>query len=160
MSEFNETDIHDEELTIETHSEAEEKAFVANVANATTGADDGEFDPSGIASDDTPSKEVLLESAAEAAVMYLGVGEAFIKRFGHKDFAFDEELAENFGKAAAPLLLKYDGDMPPWMKAYKEEIGFVAAAGLLGLSSWSQIKALKAQDIALEAKEAEEGEAA
>nr|WP_202602172.1 hypothetical protein [Photobacterium halotolerans] len=140
-------------MTIETHSEAEEKALLGSLG----GEDDQDFDPSGLPVGESEPEAVLLEAAAESAVLYLGMGEVMMQEMVHPDFHFNEELAEKFGKAAAPLLLKHNGDLPPWLKEYKEEIVFTAAAGFLGFVSWRQVKALKAAD-AVKAKEEAEKE--
>ncbi|WP_120511977.1 hypothetical protein [Photobacterium salinisoli] len=128
-------------LGVETHSEADEKALLGSLG------DDQDFDPSGITADESVSDAMMLEFAAAEAVMWLGVGELFLQEMVHPDFHFNEELAEKFGKKAAPLMMKYGGELPPWLKEYKEEIGFAAAAGALGFMSWRQIKALKAEDV-------------
>ncbi|NOH56374.1 hypothetical protein F0266_26165, partial [Vibrio coralliilyticus] len=72
--------------------------------------------------------------------------EQLLKQFAHQDFAFDEEQAKGVASAAAPLFVKYGGELPPWLAAYKEEFAFVVAAGALSFTSFSQIKALKAMD--------------
>lgn len=122
----------------EVHSEVEEKALLAEL--------DGEdFDPSTITAK-VDAEAAKLAAGEASAMMTLGVTEQLLKQFAHQDFAFDEEQAKGVASAAAPLFVKYGGELPPWLAAYKEEFAFVVAAGALSFTSFSQIKALKAMD--------------
>ncbi|WP_253822916.1 hypothetical protein [Vibrio coralliilyticus] len=122
----------------EVHSEVEEKALLAEL--------DGEdFDPSTVTAK-VDAEAAKLAAGEASAMMALGVTEQLLKQFAHQDFAFDEEQAKGVASAAAPLFVKYGGELPPWLAAYKEEFAFVVAAGALGFTSFSQIKALKAMD--------------
>ncbi|WP_257214478.1 hypothetical protein [Vibrio coralliilyticus] len=122
----------------EVHSELEEKALLAEL--------DGEdFDPSTVTAK-VDAEAAKLAAGEASAMMALGVTEQLLKQFAHQDFAFDEEQAKGVASAAAPLFVKYGGELPPWLAAYKEEFAFVVAAGALSFTSFSQIKALKAMD--------------
>ncbi|WP_235284649.1 hypothetical protein ABF162_13810 [Vibrio coralliilyticus] len=122
----------------EMHSEVEEKALLAEL--------DGEdFDPSTVTAK-VDADAAKLAAGEASAMMALGVTEQLLKQFAHQDFAFDEEQAKGVASAAAPLFVKYGGELPPWLAAYKEEFAFVVAAGALSFTSFSQIKALKAMD--------------
>ncbi|ARC90966.1 hypothetical protein B6A42_00800 [Vibrio coralliilyticus] len=122
----------------EVHSEVEEKALLAEL--------DGEdFDPSSVTAK-VDAEAAKLAAGEASAMMALGVTEQLLKQFAHQDFAFDEEQAKGVASAAAPLFVKYGGELPPWLAAYKEEFAFVVAAGALSFTSFSQIKALKAMD--------------
>ena len=122
----------------EVHSEVEEKALLAEL--------DGEdFDPSTVTAK-VDAEAAKLAAGEASAMMALGVTEQLLKQFAHQDFAFDEEQAKGVANAAAPLFVKYGGELPPWLAAYKEEFAFVVAAGALSFTSFSQIKALKAMD--------------
>ncbi|WP_235284463.1 hypothetical protein [Vibrio coralliilyticus] len=122
----------------EVHSEVEEKALLAEL--------DGEdFDPSTVTTK-VDAEAAKLAAGEASAMMALGVTEQLLKQFAHQDFAFDEEQAKGVASAAAPLFVKYGGELPPWLAAYKEEFAFVVAAGALSFTSFSQIKALKAMD--------------
>lgn len=122
----------------EVHSEVEEKALLAEL--------DGEdFDPSTVTAK-VGADAAKLAAGEASAMMALGVTEQLLKQFAHQDFAFDEEQAKGVASAAAPLFVKYGGELPPWLAAYKEEFAFVVAAGALSFTSFSQIKALKAMD--------------
>ncbi|WP_242704140.1 hypothetical protein [Vibrio coralliilyticus] len=122
----------------EVHSEVEEKALLAEL--------DGEdFDPSTVTAK-VDAEAAKLAAGEASAMMALGVTEQLLKQFAHQDFAFDEEQAKGVASAAAPLFVKYGGELPPWLAAYKEEFAFVVAAGALSFTSFSQIKALKAMD--------------
>ncbi|WP_253819549.1 hypothetical protein [Vibrio coralliilyticus] len=122
----------------EVHSEVEEKALLAEL--------DGEdFDPSTVTAK-VDADAAKLAAGEASAMMALGVTEQLLKQFAHQDFAFDEEQAKGVASAAAPLFVKYGGELPPWLAAYKEEFAFVVAAGALSFTSFSQIKALKAMD--------------
>ena len=122
----------------EMHSEVEEKALLAEL--------DGEdFDPSTVTAK-VDAEAAKLAAGEASAMMALGVTEQLLKQFAHQDFAFDEEQAKGVASAAAPLFVKYGGELPPWLAAYKEEFAFVVAAGALSFTSFSQIKALKAMD--------------
>ncbi|WP_254230180.1 hypothetical protein [Vibrio coralliilyticus] len=122
----------------EMHSELEEKALLAEL--------DGEdFDPSTVTAK-VDAEAAKLAAGEASAMMALGVTEQLLKQFAHQDFAFDEEQAKGVASAAAPLFVKYGGELPPWLAAYKEEFAFVVAAGALSFTSFSQIKALKVMD--------------
>lgn len=134
----------DEQINV--HSELDEKELLNSL--------DEDFNPDTVI-DKKSQKEMLLEQGAMSATAVLGVGEQMLKQFGHKKFAFDEAQVENVAKAAAPLFVKYGGELPPWLAQYKEEIMFTFAAGALGLGSYSQIKALKKIDKEKEVKPSE-----
>ncbi|SGY98742.1 hypothetical protein [Moritella viscosa] len=139
----------DEQISV--HSEIDEKELLNSL--------DEDFNPDAVI-DKKSQKDQLLEQGVMSATAVLGVGEQMLKQFGHKKFAFDEAQVENVAKAAAPLFVKYGGELPPWLAQYKEEIMFTFAAGALGLGSYSQIKALKKIDKEKEVKETKpEGEA-
>lgn len=57
--------------------------------------------------------------------------------------------------------MKYGGNPPPWLAKYMDEIMAVAAIGMLGISSFMQIKHLKAEDRKAEQakRDAKEGSA-
>ncbi len=142
-------DIQDPENIVETHSKEQESAFLNSVAE-----EEKDFD-----SDNSPEVKKLqdgqsaVEKAAlkmgeQSAIAGLGVIEQMIKQFGHKQFAFDPEQAQNLAEATAPLMLKYNGEMPPWLVAYKEELAFTIAAGGLAFGSVQQVRFLKASDAA------------
>jgi len=135
----------DEEISV--HSEIDEKELLNSL--------DEDFNPDAVI-EKKSQKEQLLEQGAVTATAVLGVSEQMIKQFGHKEFAFDEAQVENVANAAAPLFVKYGGELPPWLAQYKEEIAFTFAAGALSFSSYSQIKALKKIDKEKEIKEVEE----
>ncbi|NOI20883.1 hypothetical protein F0223_21905 [Vibrio coralliilyticus] len=134
----NQMEIEQLESIEEVHSEVEEKALLAEL--------DGEdFDPSTVTAK-VDADAAKLAAGEASAMMALGVTEQLLKQFAHQDFAFDEEQAKGVASAAAPLFVKYGGELPPWLAAYKEEFAFVVAAGALSFTSFSQIKALKAMD--------------
>ena len=139
-----ETETASSEVQLDMHSEFDEKELLNSL--------DEDFNPD-IAIENKSQKEMLLEQGEVTATAVLGVGEQMLKQFGHKEFAFDETQVENVAKAAAPLFVKYGGELPPWLAQYKEEIMFTFAAGALGFSSHSQIKALKKIDKEKEVKE-------
>ncbi|MCJ8350738.1 hypothetical protein [Moritella sp.] len=134
----------DEQISV--HSELDEKELLNSLGE--------DFNPDTVI-DKKSQKEMLLEQGAMSATAVLGVGEQMLKQFGHKQFAFDEAQVENVAKAAAPLFVKYNGELPPWLAQYKEEIMFTFAAGALGFGSYSQIKALKKIDKEKEVKPTE-----
>ncbi|EKA6056051.1 hypothetical protein OLZ71_003330 [Vibrio parahaemolyticus] len=133
---------------VEVHSEQDEKALLAEL-------DGNDFDPETVVKRKDPKQALALEAGKQTACAVLGVAEQGLKMFGHKEFAFDPEGADNVASAAAPLFVKYGGELPPWLADYKEEIAFVVAAGALGYSSFQQIKVLKAVDAAKEVSEPE-----
>ncbi|MFT7682646.1 MAG: hypothetical protein ACI935_002123 [Moritella dasanensis] len=134
----------DEQINV--HSELDEKELLSSL--------DEDFNPDTVI-EQKSQKDMLLEQGAMTATAVLGVSEQMLKQFGHKEFAFDEAQVENVAKAAAPLFVKYGGELPPWLAQYKEEIMFTFAAGALGLGSYSQIKALKKIDKEKEVKPSE-----
>ncbi|NOI32329.1 hypothetical protein F0255_26570 [Vibrio coralliilyticus] len=143
----NQMEIEQLENIEQAHSEVEEKALLAEL--------DGEdFDPSTVTAK-VDADAAKLAAGEASAMMALGVTEQLLKQFAHQDFAFDEEQAKGVASAAAPLFVKYGGELPPWLAAYKEEFAFVVAAGALGFTSFSQIKALKDFDRAKEVQQME-----
>ncbi|CCN48932.1 conserved hypothetical protein [Vibrio nigripulchritudo MADA3029] len=133
---------------LEAHSEQDEKALLAEL----NGED---FDPESVIQRKDPKHAAALEAGKQSACAVLGLAEQGLKMFGHKDFEFDPEGAESVANAAAPLLVKYGGELPPWLADYKEEIIFVGAVGMLGFGSVQQIKARKAFDKAKEVEKEE-----
>lgn len=144
MSNEVETELAEEQL--ELHSEFDEKELLDSL--------DDDFNPDTVI-EKKSEKALLLEQGAMTATAVLGVGEQMLKQFGHKQFAFDPDQAEGVANAAAPLFLKYGGELPPWLTQYKEEIAFTMAAGALSFSSYAQIKALKQMDKEKEVKQAQ-----
>ncbi|EIV8467033.1 hypothetical protein [Vibrio vulnificus] len=116
---------------------AEERAFI--------GALEDEFEPSESAE---LSGAPALESAKMTALFSLNMTEGLLKQFGHGDFSFDESQKEQTASAIAPALAKYGGELPAWLEPYKEEVFALIAIGTLGFTSYAQIKALKALDVA------------
>ena len=143
MSNEVETELAEEQI-IETHDEFDEKQLLNSLED--------DFNPDA-AIEKKSEKDLLLEQGAMTATAVLGVGEQMLKQFGHKQFAFDPEQAEKVANSAAPLFVKYGGELPPWLLAYKEELMFTFAVGVLGFSSYGQIKTLKNIDKAKEVKE-------
>ncbi|EFP97448.1 hypothetical protein [Vibrio caribbeanicus] len=140
--EINQIDIPEIE-ELETHSELDERALLAEL--------DGEdFDPDSVVKRKDPKENLALETGKQTTLALLGAVEQGLKMFAHKEFEFTKEGAESVAEAAAPLFVKYGGELPPWLSQYKEEMTFIAAAGLLGFSSVQQIKELKAIDRAKE----------
>ncbi|MGF1716117.1 hypothetical protein L4D08_14670 [Photobacterium chitinilyticum] len=135
----NELEVNDIELNEDTHTEAEEAALLQQLG------DEQDFDPSTAEIKTADNSQALAQGAASVMAV-LGVSEQLLKQFGHKDFAFDPSQAENVASTAAPLFVKYGGEMPPWLAQYKEEFSFVVAAGALGFSSFQQIRMLKVSD--------------
>ncbi|MCW8330884.1 hypothetical protein MD588_18995 [Photobacterium sp. SDRW27] len=130
-----------ESPAIETHSEQEEKAFLNTLDD-----DSHDFDPASVQAKEQDTKA---EIEAAAGVVFIGLMtvEQTMKTMVHPDFAFNPEQAESVAYKVAPLIVKYGGNPPPWLAAYMDEIMAVAAIGMLGLSSFMQIKQLKAADI-------------
>ncbi|MGF1723619.1 hypothetical protein [Photobacterium nomapromontoriensis] len=123
---------------LETHSEQEEKDFLKEL--------DDDFDPT-VA--DSKGQQQELETEAAAAIVFVGMMtiEQFMKTLAHPKFKFDPDQAETVANKVAPLLVKYGTNPPPWLAKYMEEIMAVAAIGMLGLSSYMQVKQLKTEDI-------------
>ena len=141
------TEVQPAEVQLDMHTDFEEKELLNSL--------DDDFNPDTVIENKT-QKEMLLEQGEVTATAVLGVGEQMLKQVGHKQFSFDEAQVENVAKAAAPLFVKYGGELPPWLAQYKEEIMFTFAVGTLGFSSHSQIKALKKIDKEKEVKEVKE----
>ncbi|MCQ1059858.1 hypothetical protein LRP52_30180 [Photobacterium sp. ZSDE20] len=70
----------------------------------------------------------------------------------HHNFEFDPQQAENVARKITPLIVKYGGNPPPWLAKYMDEIMAVAAIGMLGLSSYMQVRSLKIKDAELAKK--------
>ncbi|WP_133638247.1 hypothetical protein [Photobacterium lutimaris] len=75
-----------------------------------------------------------------------------MKTMVHHNFEFDPQQAENVTQKIAPLIVKYGGNPPPWLAKYMDEIMAVAAIGILGLSSYMQVRSLKIKDAELAKK--------
>lgn len=127
---------------LEFQSEETEKSFLNEFDD-----DAADFEPS--STDVTSDNEAALLAGGTATVtVVLGVVEQGLKQFGHKDFALSDEESKNLAEKAAPLFVKYNGEMPPWLVEYQHEIMTLFAIGGLGFSSFQQIKELKAIDAA------------
>ncbi|WP_299021523.1 hypothetical protein [uncultured Photobacterium sp.] len=139
----NEFEVNEIEVNEEVHTPEDEAALLQQLG------DEQDFDPS-TAEIKTADNSQALAHGAASVMAVLGVSEQLLKQFGHKDFALDPSQAESVANTAAPLFVKYGGEMPPWLAQYKEEFSFVVAAGALGFSSFQQIRMLKASDAAKE----------
>lgn len=137
----NELEVNEIEVNEDAHTTEEEAALLQQLG------DELDFDPS-TADIKAADNSLALAQGAASVMAVLGVSEQLLKQFGHKDFAFDSSQAENVASTAAPLFVKYGGEMPPWLAQYKEEFSFVVAAGALGFSSFQQIRMLKVSDVA------------
>ncbi|RWX54976.1 hypothetical protein [Photobacterium chitinilyticum] len=138
--------VNDAELgdtpAIETHSEQDEKAFLSTLDD-----DSQDFDPTSVKAKEDDKKA---ETEAAAGVVFIGLMtvEQTMKTLVHPEFGFDPDQSEAVAYKVAPLIVKYGGNPPPWLAAYMDEIMAVAAIGMLAISSWMQVKQLKAADIA------------
>ncbi|UTV27506.1 hypothetical protein [Photobacterium atrarenae] len=144
----NEMELNEIELNEEVHTQEDEAALLQQLG------DEQDFDPSTAGAKAADDAQALAAGAASVMAV-LGISEQMLKQFGHKDFAFDPSQAENVANTAAPLFVKYGGEMPPWLAQYKEEFTFVVAAGALGFTSFMQLRMLKASDAAKEVAESE-----
>ena len=143
-----------EEHEIEQRSDDEQLAFINEFDE-----DAQDFDPA--ETELVSENEAALLAGGKATVtVVLGVVEQGLQQFGHKDFAFSDEQAKNLAEKAAPLFVKYNGEMPPWLVEYQHELMTVFAVGGLGFSSYQQIKELRAIDAAKDVtqNEQEQGE--
>ncbi|UXI04103.1 hypothetical protein [Photobacterium sp. TY1-4] len=135
--------VHDAETgqaeAVDTRSEQEEKDFLNSL--------DDDFDP---ATAEAKAEQANIEQEAAAGIVFVGLMtiEQTMKTMVHPDFTFNPEQAEGVALKVAPLIVKYGGNPPPWLAKYMDEIMAVAAIGMLGLSSFMQVKQLKAADIA------------
>lgn len=137
----NELEVNEIEVNEDAHTTEEEAALLQQLG------EEQDFDPS-TADIKAADNSLALAQGAASVMAVLGVSEQLLKQFGHKDFSFDSSQAENVANTAAPLFVKYGGEMPPWLAQYKEEFSFVVAAGALGFSSFQQIRMLKVSDAA------------
>ncbi|WP_273857062.1 hypothetical protein [Photobacterium sp. GSS17] len=139
------TPVNDTELeTVQGHTEQEEKAFINSL--------DDDFDPT-MATTDTKQADIELEAAAGMIFVGLMTIEQMMKGMVHTRFNFDPEQSEKVAYKVAPLIVKYGGNPPPWMAKYMDEIMAVAAIGMLSLSSYMQVRQLKAEDLAAARRE-------
>ena len=106
---------------------------------------DADFDPTEAV--ESHGVDEAKQAAAEAtALMAMTSIEGILKQFAHKDVVISDEQKQGTAEALKPLLVKYNGQMPPWMEQYKEEIAAVVAVGVLGFGVTKQVKQLKAMD--------------
>lgn len=139
------TPVNDTELeTVQGHTEQEEKAFINSL--------DEDFDPT-TANEQTNTKAMEVEAAAGIVFVGLMTLEQTMKGMVHPRFNFDPEQSEKVAYKVAPLIVKYGGNPPPWMAKYMDEIMAVAAIGMLSLSSYMQVRQLKAEDLAAARRE-------
>ncbi|KHT64358.1 hypothetical protein RJ45_06935 [Photobacterium gaetbulicola] len=135
---------NDDELNtnqgLESHNEQDEKDFINSL--------DDDFDPTAA---DTQVQQQELEQQAAGAMVFVGLMtiEQTMKTIVHPRFEFDPKQAESVAEKIAPLIVKYGGNPPPWLAKYMDEIMAVAAIGMLSLSSYMQVRTLKAEDIEL-----------
>ncbi|WP_273860559.1 hypothetical protein [Photobacterium sp. GSS17] len=139
------TPVNDTELeTVQGHTEQEEKAFINSL--------DEDFDPT-TATEQTNTKAMEVDAAAGIVFVGLMTLEQTMKGMVHPRFTFDPEQSEKVAYKVAPLIVKYGGNPPPWMAKYMDEIMAVAAIGMLSLSSYMQVRQLKAEDLAAARRE-------
>jgi|GEM_PF-2315769 len=126
------------ELGQENHSEHDERAFINQMAE-----EDGDFNPDGAVEaskkhEPQLSKKEQILSLEEDALFLVGGAEHLAQQAFHPSLVFGEHHTKNLAKATAPLLHKYGGELPPWLKPYKEEFGFVMALAMAGSSMYLQ----------------------
>ncbi|MGF1736720.1 hypothetical protein [Photobacterium satsumensis] len=138
---------NDDELNsnegIQAHNEQDEKDFINSL--------DDDFDPT---TADPQEQQQELEQQAAGAMVFVGLMtiEQTMKTMVHHNFEFDPQQAENVAQKIAPLIVKYGGNPPPWLAKYMDEIMAIAAIGMLGLSSYMQVRSLKIKDAELAKK--------
>ncbi|KUI99933.1 hypothetical protein [Vibrio sp. MEBiC08052] len=142
LTEYSENEAQ-HEIGFETHSKADEDALLSEITEQ-------DFNPDEAVAKTDPKEAAALAAGEATSMAVIGVTEEVIRQFVHKDFMFDEAQVKGVAGAAAPLFVKYGGELPPWLVQYKEELTFVMAAGALGFSSYHQVKELKALDRAKE----------
>jgi len=133
------SDNDDIEEVLQTRTEADKKALLAEISG-------DDFNPDTVVPKSDPKKEAALAMGEATMTAVLGISEQILKQFGHKSFSFDPEQMQGVASAAAPLFVKYNGELPPWLANYREELTFVVAAGALGFNSFTLIQELKAID--------------
>ncbi|SJN60052.1 hypothetical protein VR7878_04000 [Vibrio ruber DSM 16370] len=148
LTEYSENEIPNDD-GLETHSKADEDALLNEITEQ-------DFNPDEAVAKTDPKEAAALAAGEATSMAVIGVTEEVIRQFVHKDFMFDEAQVKGVAGAAAPLFVKYGGELPPWLVQYKEELTFVMAAGALGFSSYHQVKELKALDRAKEIQAAKE----
>ncbi|BDU46893.1 hypothetical protein [Vibrio nigripulchritudo] len=152
--ELSELDTAQEDV-FETRSPEEEKGFISQFEE--------DFDPDQAVSETAskPSAKEEMESLTQDASILVEFGDTGLRQMLHPDVGFDESSKANLSKTLAPLLKKYGGDVPPWIKPYKEEAAFCIALGMASFGVFSQYKAVKQAEAAQklsERKEEAEGE--
>lgn len=130
---------------IEENSEQAERDFVNNL-----GEDEQDFNPDQAVSDaaSKPSAKEEMESLTQDASILVEFGDAGLRQILHPDVGFDEGSKGNLSKTLAPLLKKYGGDVPPWVKPYKEEAAFIISLTLASFGVFSQYKSVKQAEAA------------
>ncbi|UAB68815.1 hypothetical protein INR79_09665 [Vibrio sp. SCSIO 43132] len=144
----------DEHEAVDTHSTDEELALIQAM-----GAEDDEFNPDAAvsaAASPPPTKAQQIEALEEDAAMLVGGAEYLIQQAVHPALSFGEPHSAALAKATAPILHKYGGELPPWLKPYKEELGFVVALATAGGSMFFQYRAIKQAEEAAKVKESKE----
>lgn len=147
--ELSELDTAQEDV-FETRSPEEEKGFISQFEE--------DFDPDQAVNETAskPSAKEEMESLTQDASMLVGGADFIIRQSLHPDVGFDESSKANLSQALAPLLKKYGGDVPPWLKPYKEEAAFCIALGMASFGVFSQYKAVKQAEAAQKLSEREQ----
>ncbi|CAM3709247.1 hypothetical protein VA7868_02937 [Vibrio aerogenes CECT 7868] len=142
----------------ETHSDADKQSFVAEINQ--------EFDPDAAAEEaqkaaeakaQAEDDELTEESAEFAAMIAVGGLEKGIQTLLDKRLEIGQENAEALTKYAAPLILKYGNEVPPWLAKvmkFKDEAMLSLTLMTVGLSVARQYRSNKIADrIALQAQQ-------
>lgn len=137
------------EQHIEQHTEHDQKQFLNSLSD--------DFDPSdAVEQAHTEKSHSELEpafdmDAARGTILFAMMGiEATMKAMVHPDFKFNPDYMEQFIEFTAPCVLKHGGEMPEWMKPYKEELMAAFAVGALSVSCVFQIRELRRRDAEIE----------
>ncbi|MGR5144274.1 hypothetical protein ACQKPX_21705 [Photobacterium sp. DNB23_23_1] len=138
---------NDDELNsnegIQSHNEQDEKDFINGLGD--------DFDPT-VADTKEQQQEIEIQAYSAAVFMGLMTIEQVMKTMVHHNFEFNPQQVENVALKIAPLMVKYNGNPPPWLAKYMDEIMAVAAIGMLGLTSYMQVRSLKLEDVELAKK--------
>lgn len=57
---------------------------------------------------------------------------------------YSDDQRQAFRARLAPVLLKYGGEFPPWLVAWREELQLAWFLGVTAFGTWRQVRAFKA----------------
>lgn len=121
-----------------------------------------DFDPTDtLANAPEPTKKEKIAETKEAVSPYMQrLVSGLSRRFCHPAVVIGKDDVEPLSEDLAAVLVKHNGELPPWLKPYQEEIALGVSVCTLGFGLWQASKEAYRQEALAKAKAKEQDDAA